>query len=285
MLDQGHVQSSEELKGMKVSRGIDPILNTVLTNRLLDSCADLFLQVHAVQLRNGTPTFQLKPDGSLVSDFEIEVERQICEMLAQETPECVIEGEEGFRYQPDHKTSYKWSVDPIDGSISFRNQLPYYTFVATLVKDESTPLAAVIVAPLLGKVVQASLGGGTWINGKRADLLANSPSESSVYAVSDDSTFGMVDRQEILAALRRLPNPIRTYTDAFGHSLVAEGLCALKFDAACAEWDRYPAELVVSEAGGETVFFPVASPNPDLCGSLLVGHPQAVARVRKELGV
>lgn len=285
MIHVSHKQEGNNFSDMSFQSTGDPVLAAVIADDVLARLSEEFSALHAALLVRGKPRFSSKFDGSNVSDFELEIEHKLCSWLSEICPECSVEGEEGFRYNPEGGSPYKWSVDPIDGSISFQNDLPFYSFVATLVKDDEEPLACVIVTPKLARTVTATQGGGTWVNGNRVDISTQEFHGKSVLAVSDDYTFDILERAQYLERIRELPNPVRSYTDAYAHTLVAEGVCALKFDAACAEWDRFPAELIVREAGGEVLFIPAAEPDPDLCGSLLLGQPAAFKELKRALGL
>lgn len=259
----------------------DQVLAHLRAEDVLSKLAQQFREEYAKLA--GSVSFFRKGDGSISSDFEANAERTVGESLALVTPWASVYGEEGFSFSATTKQSpFAWYIDPIDGSISFRHGLDTFSFVATLAEND-IPLATVIYFPRLNREYQATLGGGVWSEGRRIQMAAPADLSSIVVAASDEYTFGLVDRNRLLQTVRTEFTIVREYTDLYGHSLVAQGACAVKFDAACARWDRLPAELLCREAGARTMFIPTASPNYDLEGSLISYHPLLEQRVLEVL--
>jgi fructose-1,6-bisphosphatase/inositol monophosphatase family enzyme len=217
--------------------------------------------------------FFLKGDGSVTSDFEATVETEVGSLLFDASPWAHVSGEEGFSLTARAADSpYRWLIDPIDGSLSFRNGGDSFSFVITLVEDDR-PVAGACYFPKLNREYIAVAGEGLLCNGRRLHLGEQLSERSLMVATSDDYTFEMVNRRKILEVARSSGAIVRTCTDMYGHSQVAHGVFGIKLDAACARWDRLAATLMIQEGGGRVVFVPVDRPTEDLEGSLIVYAP------------
>lgn len=257
----------------------DPLMNELLQKETLQNCALLFRQAFFEFEQENKISFETKEDGSLVSNLEKRIEEIVGSFLQRETPWAGFQGEEGFTYDAlENKDDYKWYLDPIDGTASFRNGLDVFAFTLTLV-HKGKALATIIDFPRLNKTYTAYAGKGAQLNGNTISLKNAIKSEKGIFAMSDDYTFSMTKREKLLDELRRLPFITRTITDIYGYCMVAEGKCAAKFDAAGALWDLWPAHLLITEAGGKCLFFSVENPTEDLAGSMLAGSEDVIEKV------
>lgn len=246
---------------------------------ILGAVKERFDIMHERFLVSRNEVFLSKADGSLVSNFEQCVEVEIGNLLRELTSDTAILGEEGFNYSPTALSNTRWLIDPIDGTISFHNRLDTYAFCLTLLHEDK-PIACLIYFPQLQKVFSAFHENGAFLNGVRLGVETREIPKKQIIAVSDDYTFLLAKRSDVLNRLRDSNHIVRNYTDIHGHTLVAEGKCCMKFDAACATWDRYPAELLAREAGLRTFFVPTNAHTEDFAGSLVVCHPQFAAEAK-----
>ncbi|MCH9620250.1 MAG: 3'(2'),5'-bisphosphate nucleotidase CysQ [Chlamydiales bacterium] len=260
------------------------VIEELIEMDVLSRCCLLFHDILKQLDIDSKLHFSVKQDGSLVSTLELEIEKKIAAYLQQVTPWAGFRGEEGIAYESQLVDSpFRWYLDPIDGTLSFKNNIDTFAFVLTLV-GQGEALATVIEFPRLEKTFKAYKGRGATMNGS-AIFVKNSDPSYSIFAVSDHYTFSMTNRHSILSALQDSPYIIRTYTDIYGYSLVAEGKCAGKFDAAGGLWDLWPGYLLIKEAGGECLFFPVEEPNADLAGSMLVGAPNTISCLKEYINL
>ncbi len=254
------------------------VVQELIDKEVLNHCSQIFHDILKKLHLEGDIGFAIKHDGSLVSTLELEIEKSVGAFLLEATPWAGFQGEEGVSFESQVEGSgYKWYLDPIDGTISFKNGIETFAFVLTLVNHDEA-VAAIIEFPRLGKTYKAYQNRGATVNDQPISVKKHDASHA-VFAVSDRYTFDMTNRQHILDALHKTPFITRTYTDIFGYSLVAEGKCAGKFDAAGAMWDLWPGYLLIKEAGGDCLFFPVEDPTEDLAGSMLVGSYETVQYV------
>lgn len=259
------------------SMDADSFVESLVEKKILEQCVAIFRETfHSFEKREEI-AFETKVDGSLVSNLELEVERAVGEFLKRETPWAGFQGEEGVFYEaPSGEMGYRWYLDPIDGTTSFHNHWDTFAFTLTLVKNGEA-LVTAIDFPRLAKTYKAYLGRGAFLNENPISLENALRTEKAILALSDQYTFEMTERKEVLEKLRTLPYIPRTVTDIHGYCMVAEGKCIAKFDAAGALWDLWPGYLLIREAGGECLFFSLPEQTEDLAGSMLVGHPEVIS--------
>lgn len=91
-------------------------------------------------------TYDLKPDRSLVTRADIEIEQLLRERIADSYPDHGIIGEEeGFS---GSNREYLWAIDPLDGTSAFVNGLPLWGVSIGLLRD-GEPQLGVIYLPLM----------------------------------------------------------------------------------------------------------------------------------------
>lgn len=196
---------------------------------------------------------ETKADGSPVTEADRAAERAIRELLAEETPDVPILGEE---YGGEREAAgRRWVVDPIDGTIAFSRGIPLFGTLIALVED-GEPVVGVIDLPALGDRTVAWRGGGCRRNGE--PVRASRAADLSRAIVSHGDLF-CFDRAGERAALERMTREIpifRGYTDAFGHALVCCGAVDAMVDLDLNPWDMAATRVCVNEAGGRAVVTP-----------------------------
>jgi len=191
--------------------------------------------------RRGVAT-QLKPDGSPVSEADVEIERRLRQLICERHPGDGVLGEElgetGSRER-------RWVLDPIDGTSNFVAGRPLWgTHVALEVEGEI--VVGVITRPVLGASWWASRGAGAFRGAAGSERRlrvsgVNQLVESRVtlWTHSEDPSV------ERLSQSCRWQQP--TLDSLLG---VAEGELDALVDRSGAPWDIAPAVVIVEEAGG-----------------------------------
>ncbi len=107
-----------------------------------------------------------KPDRSLVSEADFEVEKFILSCLKVSFPNDDVIGEEfgSGESQPQMQTRL-WAVDPIDGTNPFLNGLPTWG-VSIGVMENGKPIAGGFYMPVVDEMFLALAGEGATRNGK-----------------------------------------------------------------------------------------------------------------------
>lgn len=108
-------------------------------------------------------------DADWVTAFDLAAENAVRAVIMDARPHDVITGEELAPAIPAEDSGYRWSIDPLDGTMNFiRNNAYYGTSVAVCGPDGQW-LAGVVNAPALRRIYFASQGGGAWLDEIRAN--------------------------------------------------------------------------------------------------------------------
>jgi histidinol-phosphatase len=195
--------------------------------------------------------FELKRDGSPVTVADREAERHLRTRIETDFPgEPILGEEEGG--QADQANG--WVVDPIDGTKSFVCGVPLY---GTLVSFERNGEAEVGVCyfPALDDMIYAERGQGCYWNGRPCRVSSVEALQDAF--VSSGSAFSMqrAGRAEGFERLVATARATRTWSDAYGHALVATGRVEAMVDPVVAPWDISAMRLIVNEAGGRCTDF------------------------------
>ena len=186
-----------------------------------------------------------------MSQADREVEGAIRAVVARHRPADGVLGEEGG--ESPGTSGIDWIVDPIDGTLSYLYGKPDWTVsVAAARSSDNELLAGVVAAPLLNQVTTASLGGGTWVNGRR--VLVRDTSDLA-YAVMEIN-FGQGDRRAkagrmVDALMSHIRHIRRGGSTAGALAEVALGQADAAWSPGTHPWDVAAGVLLVQEAGGQ----------------------------------
>jgi fructose-1,6-bisphosphatase/inositol monophosphatase family enzyme len=223
---------------------------------------------------------RLKADASFVTDVDLAVERALRAAIRRGFPSHGILGEEFPPVNP--AADYQWILDPIDGTTSFKNGIPFYGTIIGL-HHQGRPLVGVIDMPAMDRCYSAGLGLGAWCDGRRLRIRDVVPTgvAREVIAAGDRARFvmcgagGAFDR-----LLREYPNA-RGYVDCIAHVFASEGLIGAAVDYGVKLWDIAATELLIREAGGRYVeAYRSRGPEPRLYG-IICGKPTVVRRLER----
>jgi myo-inositol-1(or 4)-monophosphatase len=118
-------------------------------------------------------------DGDWVTAFDTGAERAIRDFLRTARPDDAVTGEELPPERPAGDSGYRWSIDPLDGTMNFLRNIAYYCTSVAVEGPDGGWLAGVVAAPALGRTYFATRGGGAWLEERghvhRLDLTAYEP--------------------------------------------------------------------------------------------------------------
>lgn len=189
---------------------------------------------------------ELKPDRSPVTLADRGAEQAIRQAIADRFPDHSVVGEE---YGADGRaSSFRWVVDPIDGTKSFVRGVPLFGTLIGLEIDGRVEVG-VCHLPALGETVAAATGLGCTWNGRTARVSQTRTLEEATVLFSDSRMLGerLGDRRQ---AFERATGLLRTWGDCYGYCLVATGRADVMIDPAMNPWDCAALVPIVREAGG-----------------------------------
>lgn len=101
-----------------------------------------------------------KHGHELVTEADYVVERYLIQELTLLIPESGIIAEES---EPRKSAEWNWVIDPIDGTVNFAHQIPYFCISVTLTQYDR-PVIGMIYNPLLKELFYAIQDGGAYVN-------------------------------------------------------------------------------------------------------------------------
>jgi histidinol-phosphatase len=194
--------------------------------------------------QRGAPT-KYKPDGTPVSHADIEIERNLVDILARRRPGDAVLGEE-FGALGD--SSRRWLIDPIDGTSNFvAGSSQWGTHVA--LQYEQQIVLGIITRPVLGLSWWACRGCGAYRSGtlESSDAVRLHVSAKSIL-ISSRVTMWTHEGDPMIARLKRSATWVEPDLDAILR--LAEGEIEAVIDPQGKPWDHAPAVVLVQEAGG-----------------------------------
>ncbi|MBZ0214183.1 MAG: hypothetical protein K8H99_10325 [Nitrospirae bacterium] len=142
---------------------------------------------------------EIKPDGSVVTNADREVEVFLRERLAQLQPGSAVWGEElGFA---EDGPGGVWLVDPVDGTTNFSLGSPLWG-VSIAFYHAGEVLAGAVALPDLGETYSCIAGGGVDLDGRTLLPLASGPIDSGSPVSVSDSPMKRHPRQPWPGKLR-----------------------------------------------------------------------------------
>lgn len=213
-----------------------------LALRLADEASALALDF----LQAGVVTSQ-KPDGSVVTDADVAVERMLVAALASLRPFDAILGEELGVVGNGHR---RWILDPIDGTRGFIAGRPDWG-VHIALESHGRIVVGVVSRPASSQRWWASQGDGAY-TGQLGSTHPVRRLQVSTRATLDDALVSgwLFDDDPVRARLRSLPSFVEP-RDLDDIIRVAEGHLDAVVDGTNSQiWDRAPLAVLVEEAGG-----------------------------------
>jgi histidinol-phosphatase len=243
---------------------LDPAALRRFAVELLEETDPLVLRHVKTGLRIST-----KPDATLVTQADTEVETFIRERIGSAFPSHGLVGEEFADEAGDGET--RWIIDPIDGTHNLVRGIPVF---ATLLAVERAGelVAAAVSAPALQRRWHAAKGEGASVR----DLLGERAIRVSAIAQLAEAQVVWSGLRPLeaagygpaIAALGRQAWRDRGFGDFWGYMLVAEGAADAMLEIGPTVWDLAAPALIVREAGGRLT---------DFAGRDSYAGPQALA--------
>ncbi|MDR4533550.1 inositol monophosphatase family protein [Glutamicibacter sp. PS] len=198
--------------------------------------------------------------GDWVTDFDRAAEEAIRRVLLTTRPNDELTGEEYPSARPTHPSGYRWSIDPLDGTVNFVRNIAYYcSSVAVRRESDGQWLAGAIHAPALGVEYFAGHGLGAWkLDVKTSKLERLHAAEASdAMVIATGFGYDATRRQFQAEVLKNLMvdyvNVRRIGSAALDLCLVAEGAIEAYAEYGTQEYDWAAGALIAEEAGAKVV--------------------------------
>jgi histidinol phosphatase-like enzyme (inositol monophosphatase family) len=220
------------------------------TQGLLDFAHELAWQAGKITLRHfqSGVAVDRKADESPVTIADREAEAYLRAAILARYPDHAILGEEEGSSGAEDAT-YRWILDPIDGTKSFIRGVPLYGVMVGLLR-EGEPLIGAVNMPALGEIVYAGRGLGCFWNGRPCHVSGVTRLADSLLVPTIASGYERDGKAEAFSRLSAAVGMLRTWGDCYGYLLVATGRAEVALDPIMSVWDAAALQPILQEAGG-----------------------------------
>lgn len=200
----------------------------------------------AVRLFGGRLHVQRKPDGSMVTDVDRDVETALREHLGRVRPGDAVLGEE---FGGPASGERRWVLDPLDGTSRYVRGARDWGTIVALVREGDVAVG-VMTQPARNRRWWAARGEGAWSSDGRRLQVSDSPTLSTALLCDDHrGNASRGGRRHPGARLVRHCASCRAPGGMPNALVVAEGRADLAVQIA-SPWDLAAGKVIVEEAGG-----------------------------------
>lgn len=192
---------------------------------------------------------ETKGQGDVVTDVDRRAEQAIVARLRAAFPTHGFLAEESGASDGD---TYRWIIDPIDGTLNFAHGLPHFCISIALACDGEVILA-IVLDPLRGELFHAEKGGGAWLGDARLQVSACASLEQALLgAVFPKPASPLLVRfsPTLARALAHAGGVRRSGSMVLDLAYVAAGRLDGFWEFGMQPWDIAAGSLLVKEAGG-----------------------------------
>ena len=191
---------------------------------------------------------------NLVTEIDLQIEREFRDMIAARFPGHVVLGEEFERTgDRDSAPEFCWVFDPIDGTTNYAHGLPIFCSSLALEIDGAIAAGA-IYDPTRRELFTAERGVGAWLNGRPLQISSARTLLDSLLVTGFQ--YGIQrDPEELVALFREFITRARAVrrlgSAALDMAYVAAGRFDGYWESKIQPWDVAAGALIVTEAGGQ----------------------------------
>lgn len=224
---------------------LEPRAMLAIAEAALDEVEGLFAE-HV-----GSEPVITKARGDFATEADLAIETKLRQILTMYSG-LPVYGEEFGGKVPEQHTA--WVIDPIDGTTNYAAGFPLCAMLLTLM-HQGEPIVGITSMPLLRRRVTAAKGSGTYVNGHRVSMNAESGRPVSIAFGSviarPDGTFPRDWRQLLLSKVGERYPTIRI-TGSVGVDLGSTAMGAFGGTVTFSPhvWDNAAGVLQIAEAGG-----------------------------------
>jgi myo-inositol-1(or 4)-monophosphatase len=193
--------------------------------------------------------------NNLVTEADHAAEKAIMQVIQADYPDHYILSEESGEIVQD--STYKWIIDPIDGTVNFANGIPICCVSIGLEQDGQMIMGAVY-NPIMNEFYFAQKGFGATLNNQKIEVSKKSEVIKSCLVTGFPYTYldapnGPI---QVFEKLIRKGVPVRRLgSAAIDLCWVAAGRFDGFYEHKLQAWDSAAGFLMVEEAGGKVTDF------------------------------
>lgn len=170
-------------------------------------------------------------------------------------------------------------MDPIDGAANSTHGIPLTAVSLALVED-GVPVVGVIATPnLSGRRYMATVGNGSWSDGKKLSVSNTAKLENAIVSVGDfatgvDAAEKNVDRLQLVKRLSEQVERVRMFgSAAIDLAWVSEGVTDAVLMLVNKPWDTAAGAIIAAESGA-AVLDRTGEPHNLESSSIIVANPR-----------
>jgi len=193
----------------------------------------------------------LKGPGDFVTNCDKKVEKILIDELLKARPSYSILSEEIGEINNDD--SFKWIIDPIDGTSNFLHGIPHFAISIGLEHNKEI-VCGIIYDPIKDEMFTAEKGNGSYLNNQRMRVSSRSKLEDCIIFTGGpkrDAKNRELALKEYYKFSTKVLTPIRKLGSAsLDMAYVAAGRCDGFWQRNLNYWDIAAGIILVKEAGG-----------------------------------
>ena len=198
----------------------------------------------------------LKGPGDFVSASDKKVEKILIDELQKARPNYSVLSEEIGEINNDK--SFKWIIDPIDGTSNFLHGIPHFAISIGLEHDQEI-ICGIIYDPIKDEMFIAEKGNGAYLNNKRMRVSSRSKLKDCMICTGGPRQESK-DRELVLQEYAKFSSkvliPIRKLGSAsLDMAYVAMGRCDGFWQRNLSYWDIAAGIIIIRESGGSVTDF------------------------------
>ena len=193
----------------------------------------------------------LKGPGDYVTASDKKVEKILIEELQKARPNYSILSEEIGEINNDE--SFKWIIDPIDGTSNFLHGIPHFAISIGLEHNKEI-ICGIVYDPIKDEMFTAEKGNGSYINNQRMRVSARSKLQDSII-FSGGPRFNSTNKDITFDEYKKISSKVNIAIRKLGSAsldmaYVAAGRCDGFWQRDLNYWDIAAGIILVKEAGG-----------------------------------
>jgi myo-inositol-1(or 4)-monophosphatase len=185
-----------------------------------------------------------KNNKSFVTSADLKADKILKEELLYARPSYSLLSEESEEIHGSDP-SYKWIVDPLDGTMNYMHGFPHWAISVALEKDEEI-IAAVTYDPVKNEMFWTEKGYGAYVNDRKIRVSGRRSANELLISVG---SFDMENTSQIPSVIGSLR---RSGSFTLDMAYLAAGRIDLMLSnlANPNKWDTAAGMLLIKEAGG-----------------------------------
>jgi myo-inositol-1(or 4)-monophosphatase len=220
---------------------------------------------------------ETKGELDFVTKIDREAEKEIRKEVERTFPTHGFIGEESGTTKKN--AEYAWVVDPLDGTTNFIHKIPFFG-VSIALKRTGETIVGVVYNPMTDEMFYAEKGKGAYMNGKQLKIKKPNKFEKWFMAHCFRDTTKHEEAERIIfdAFFYQTARTAKLGSASLELCYAASSRVDAYIGLSLKEWDYAAGNLIVKEAGGETIL-------SELVGKHIViaGHHEAVHLIMSKI--